>query len=109
MPFVSKVTILLQNFYEVAHMTYQSQYPLPKTMPAIVCWGAEDYRFQEWDVPQPEGEEVVVRVKSVGICASDLKCYQGAPLFWGDRHRIGYCQPPVIPGHEFVGEVVALG
>jgi erythritol/L-threitol dehydrogenase len=90
-------------------MSVQASQPLPKTMPAIVCWGAEDYRLQEWDVPQVGAEEVLVRVKSVGICASDLKCYQGAPLFWGDKHRTGYCQPPVIPGHEFVGEVVALG
>lgn len=82
---------------------------LPKTMSAVVCWGAGDYRLQEWAVPQLAAEEVLVRVKSVGICASDLKCYQGAPLFWGDQHRTGYCQPPVIPGHEFVGEVVALG
>lgn len=90
-------------------MSVQASQPLPKTMPAIVCWGAEDYRLQEWDVPQVGAEEVLVRVRSVGICASDLKCYQGAPLFWGDKHRAGYCQPPVIPGHEFVGEVVALG
>lgn len=60
-------------------------------------------------MPEPGPEEVVIRVKSVGICASDLKCYLGAALFWGDEHRQGYCQPPVIPGHEFVGEVVALG
>ena len=58
---------------------------------------------------RPGPGEVVVRVKSAGICASDLKCYLGAALFWGDAHREGYCQPPVIPGHEFVGEVVALG
>jgi erythritol/L-threitol dehydrogenase len=90
-------------------MTYTSHTPLPKNMPAIVCWGAEDYRFQEWNVPTPEAGEVVVRVHAVGICASDLKCYQGAPMFWGDAHRSGYVQPPVIPGHEFVGEVVALG
>jgi threonine dehydrogenase-like Zn-dependent dehydrogenase len=82
---------------------------LPKTMQAIVCHGPEDYRLEEWAVPQPGPEEVVIRVQSVGICASDLKCYQGAALFWGDEHRQGYCQPPVIPGHEFVGEVVALG
>jgi threonine dehydrogenase-like Zn-dependent dehydrogenase len=50
-----------------------------------------------------------VRVRAAGICASDLKCYLGAPLFWGDDKREGYCQPPVIPGHEFFGEVVALG
>jgi threonine dehydrogenase-like Zn-dependent dehydrogenase len=90
-------------------MTYQSSIDLPKTMPAVVCRGPRDYRLEEWAVPQPGPGEVVIRVRSVGICASDLKCYLGAPLFWGDERRQGYCQPPVIPGHEFVGEVVALG
>ncbi len=82
---------------------------LPKTMPAVVCRGPRDYRLEEWTAPAAGPEEVVIRVKQVGICASDLKCYLGAALFWGDAHREGYCQPPVIPGHEFVGEVVALG
>lgn len=79
------------------------------TMPAVVCHGPRDYRLEEWAVPRPGPEEVVVRVRQVGICASDLKCYLGAALFWGDARREGYCQPPVIPGHEFVGEVAALG
>jgi erythritol/L-threitol dehydrogenase len=83
--------------------------PLPQTMAAVVCHGPEDYRLEEWPVPRPGPEEVVIKVGAVGICASDLKCYHGAPLFWGDRHRKGYCQPPVIPGHEFIGDVVALG
>jgi threonine dehydrogenase-like Zn-dependent dehydrogenase len=52
---------------------------------------------------------VLVRVLAAGICAGDVKCFNGAPLFWGDENRTGYCQPPVIPGHEFVGEVIALG
>jgi threonine dehydrogenase-like Zn-dependent dehydrogenase len=78
-------------------------------MQAVVCHGPEDYRLEEHPVPSPGPGEVVVRVLSVGICASDLKCYLGAPLFWGDQNREGYCQPPIIPGHEFVGEVVALG
>ncbi len=90
-------------------MTTLAKESLPKTMPAIICHGPEDYRLEEWRVPQPAAGEVVIRVQSVGICASDLKCYQGAPLFWGDEAREGYCQAPVIPGHEFVGEVVALG
>jgi threonine dehydrogenase-like Zn-dependent dehydrogenase len=90
-------------------MSYQASEPLPKTMQAIVCYGPEDYRLQEWEVPIPEAGEVLIRVEAVGICASDLKCFQGAPLFWGDAHRAGYCQPPVIPGHELVGQVVALG
>ena len=82
---------------------------LPKTMPAVVCLGPKDYRLEEVPVPQAGPEEVIIKVSQVGICASDLKCYLGAALFWGDEHRVGYCQPPVIPGHEFVGEVVALG
>jgi threonine dehydrogenase-like Zn-dependent dehydrogenase len=90
-------------------MSYEAKSPLPKTMQAVVCYEPEDYRLQEWAVPEPGPGEIVIRVKLVGICASDLKCYLGAPLFWGDEFRTGYCQPPVIPGHEFVGEVVALG
>ncbi|MFT5375733.1 MAG: threonine dehydrogenase-like Zn-dependent dehydrogenase [Candidatus Latescibacterota bacterium] len=82
---------------------------LPKTMRAVVCHGPRDYRLQEHSVPKPGREEVLLRVLAVGICASDLKCYLGAPLFWGDDQREGYCQAPVIPGHEFVGQVAALG
>ncbi len=90
-------------------MPWPENAPLPKTMQAVICHGPEDYRLEEWPVPTAGPGEVVIKVSSVGICASDLKCYLGAPLFWGDKHRAGYCQPPVIPGHEFVGEVVQLG
>ena len=90
-------------------MNTMNNEPLPKTMPAVVCRGPQDYRLEEWRVPEAGHGEVIVKVDSVGICASDLKCYLGAALFWGDDHRVGYAQPPVIPGHEFVGTVVALG
>lgn len=82
---------------------------LPKTMRSIICYGPEDYRLEEIPVPQVQPGEVLVRVLGAGICAGDSKCFHGAPLFWGDEHRTGYCQPPITPGHEFVGEVVALG
>lgn len=82
---------------------------IPKKMRAIVCHAPRDYRLQDHAVPTPGPGEILLRTHTVGICASDLKCYLGAPLFWGDKHRAGYCQTPVIPGHEFVGEVLALG
>ena len=82
---------------------------LPKTMRSVICYGPEDYRLEEIPVPQVQPGEVLVRVLGAGICAGDFKCFHGAPLFWGDEHRQGYCQPPITPGHEFVGEVVALG
>lgn len=82
---------------------------IPRTMAAVICHGPEDYRMEERPVPAIGPGEVLVKVRSVGICASDLKCYLGAAMFWGDERRKGYCEPPIIPGHEFVGEVVALG
>jgi threonine dehydrogenase-like Zn-dependent dehydrogenase len=78
-------------------------------MRSIICYGSEDYRLEEIAVPAVGPGEVLVRVLGAGICASDIKCYSGAPLFWGDADRAAYCQPPITPGHEFVGEVVGLG
>jgi threonine dehydrogenase-like Zn-dependent dehydrogenase len=82
---------------------------IPKTMRSVLCYGPQDYRLEEIPAPRAGPGEVLVRVLGAGICAGDVKCYNGAPLFWGDEYRPAYCQPPVTPGHEFVGEVVALG
>ncbi len=82
---------------------------LPKTMAAVVCHGPQDYRLEERPVPVPGVDEVLLQVHSVGICASDLKCWLGAPLFWGAEGKSGYAQPPVTAGHEFVGRVAAVG
>ena len=36
--------------------------------------------------------------------------FAGAPHFWSPgAFGPSYCQPPVIPGHEFVGDVVEMG
>src|SRR5438270_9637228 len=83
--------------------------PLPKTMRAVRCVGPEDYRLQEIPVPTPGPGEVVIKLDACGVCASDVKCFIGAPLFWGDANRAGYVQAPVTAGHELIGTVVALG
>ena len=62
---------------------------LPKTMPAVMAHGPHDYRFEERPVPKPGPGEVLLKVESTGVCASDIKCYTGAALFWGDEHRLG--------------------
>ena len=50
--------------------------------------------------PTPRPDEVLVRVGACGICGTDLHIIDGeSPL----------ARYPVIPGHEFAGEVVALG
>lgn len=86
-----------------------TSYAPGREMQAIVCHGPEDYRHEARPLPVPAPDEVVLQVAAVGICASDLKCYLGAPLFWGTATTEGYCQAPVVPGHEFAGIVAAIG
>jgi erythritol/L-threitol dehydrogenase len=81
---------------------------LPETMKAVVVHGPGDYRLEEVPVPTPGPGEALVRVEAVGICASDLKAYHGAPKFWGDENRPAWTESQVIPGHEFTGEVVII-
>lgn len=80
---------------------------IPSRMQAVVVHGPEDYRLEEVDVPTPDHGELLIEVEAVGVCASDLKCYHGAAKFWGDDNRAAWAQKGVIPGHEFVGVVVA--
>lgn len=82
---------------------------IPKTMQAVVCYGPEDYRLETVDVPVPGPEEILTKVELCGICMGDIKTYRGAPSFWGDAEQPRYVKPPMIPGHEFVCRVVALG
>jgi threonine dehydrogenase-like Zn-dependent dehydrogenase len=81
---------------------------LPETMQAVICHGPENYQLETVAVPRPGPGEVLVKVDAVGICASDLKCYHGAPKFWGDENRPAWAETEVIPGHEFCGTVVQL-
>lgn len=55
--------------------------------------------FKEVSIPEPKEDEVLIQVKSVGICGSDL------PIFKGIR-EVNY---PLIPGHEFSGVVAKKG
>ncbi|NLF01289.1 MAG: alcohol dehydrogenase catalytic domain-containing protein, partial [Anaerolineales bacterium] len=57
------------------------------------------------DIPQPEPGpgEVLIRVRAVGVCGSDVH-------YFIDGH-IGDAVPdfPFVLGHEFAGEIAALG
>ena len=81
---------------------------IPTTMRAVQVRGIGDYRLERLPVPQIGPEEVLIRVLATGVCASDVKTYHGARV-WGSREIAPYIEVPVVPGHEFAGEVVALG
>jgi threonine 3-dehydrogenase len=57
----------------------------------------------ESPIPEIGPSEVLIKVRAAGICGTDLHIYNWDQ--WS-RNRI---RPPVIIGHEFVGEVVAAG
>jgi len=82
---------------------------IPDTMRAVVTHGPNDYRLEDVPVPQAGRGEVLAKVEACGVCASDVKCYKGADMFWGGNGQPRYVQAPVIPGHEFIARVVALG
>ncbi len=82
---------------------------MPSTMRAVVCYAPGDYRMERVPVPVPGPQEILTKVELCGICMGDVKTFHGAPSLWGDAEQPQYVKPPVIPGHEFVGKVVALG
>jgi acryloyl-coenzyme A reductase len=61
---------------------------------------AENLRLEEWPVPEVTRDHVLVRVRAAGVCHRDVVDRRGGfPLM----------KRPVVLGHEFAGEVVAVG
>jgi len=69
-------------------------------MRAAVVHGPRQMTIEEVPDPEPGPGEVVVAVAANGLCGSDLHLYDGE---WS---LVRY---PVIPGHEFAGEVMEVG
>ena len=83
---------------------------IPKTMKALVAYGKNDYRLiTDFPVPECGDDDILIKTEGCGICASDVKCLHGAESYWGNGTTPGWAQPPFIPGHEFLGEVVFVG
>lgn len=82
---------------------------IPKKMNAVVNFAPYDYRYVEVDVPEINEEEILLKVKACGICAGDIKSFHGSQMVWGGGIFPPWQKAPVIPGHEFIGEVVAIG
>jgi threonine 3-dehydrogenase len=74
------------------------------TMLAVVKpTSAPGAEIREVKIPSFGRTDVLVKVKAASICGTDLHIYE-----W-DRWAQGRIHPPLIPGHEFCGEVVAFG
>ena len=79
-------------------------------MRAAVYHGREDVRLESVPEPEPGFGEVKLRVRYNGICGSDLLEYYDGPVTTRTTpHPLTGVTNPVILGHEWCGEVVALG
>ena len=70
-------------------------------MKAVVIREPNDLRVEEIDIPQIGKDEVLIKSRASGICHSDYKLIGGTYYI-----PVEY---PVIPGHEWAGEVVEIG
>jgi L-iditol 2-dehydrogenase len=72
-------------------------------MKAAVMYETGKIRIEKKPLPVPGNDEVLVKMKYVGLCGSDLHYFE-----WG---RIGpyIVTKPIILGHECSGEVVGKG
>jgi len=66
-------------------------------------YGTHDVRLEDVPVPEPGSREVLVEIRAVGVCGSDVHYYE--------QGRIGsfVVREPLILGHESMGTVVAIG
>lgn len=65
-------------------------------MKALNLYGIKDLRYDEVPMPRRKPDEVILKIKAVGICGSDI------PRVF-DKGTYHF---PTIIGHEFAGEIV---
>ena len=76
---------------------------IPAKMKAIVLTGPGKHELREVPVPKPGPFEVLSKVRAVAICGSDPEIFSGGLAgIWPPHY-------PFIAGHEWAGEVTALG
>lgn len=71
-------------------------------MKAVIKYGKGKGMVELREVPEPKitkDDEVLIEVKAVSVCGSDLHIYHDAHPYW----------PPMILGHEFSGVIVDVG
>ena len=74
-------------------------------MKAIRIHGPKNAKYEEIDIPSIGPDDVLIRVRAAGLCGTDLELYDGSMFYLTS----GMASLPLIPGHEWSGEVVELG
>ncbi|MBM7717468.1 alcohol dehydrogenase catalytic domain-containing protein [Siminovitchia sp. FSL H7-0308] len=69
-------------------------------MKAAVVVEPNKVEIQDIGIPEIKGDEVLIKVKTVGVCGSDLHLFKGTHAFR---------KPPAVLGHEVAGEIIKIG
>ena len=69
-------------------------------MRAILCEQPGTLCLIERPRPVPSQDEVVVKIRRMGVCGTDLHIFQG-------KHP--FLEYPRVMGHELAGEIAAVG
>ena len=72
-------------------------------MNAAVLYKPYDIRLEEVETPRIGADQVLVRVRAVGICGSDVHYYKTG------RAGMHVVKEPLILGHECSGEIAEIG
>ena len=74
---------------------------------AVRLYGENDLRLEEFDLPEMKDDEILAKVISDSVCMSTHK----AALQGAKHKRVpnDIAVNPIIVGHEFCGEIVAVG
>ena len=70
-------------------------------MKAVQFQGVDQLALAEIEPPKIGADEVLVTLRSVGICHSDFELLEGRYIIPFDY--------PIIPGHEWAGEIAEVG
>lgn len=74
-------------------------------MKAVRVHGPCDARLEDIPVREPEENEVLVKVKSIGLCGTDYDIYTNDLIYL----REGISKLPIVPGHEWSGVIEKAG
>ncbi len=82
-----------------------------RTMRACVLRDVRSLEVRDVPVPEPGPRDVLLRVRAVGLCGTDLHIYSGEANYNKDERGrpVPLARQPQILGHEIAGQVVEVG
>ncbi|KAF0135202.1 MAG: family 2 glycosyl transferase [Candidatus Saganbacteria bacterium] len=86
-------------------MELKTELYFPEANKSVLITGPDQHSIQIKERPAIGDKEVLVNVKYVAVCSTDLDILKGKLAYYTS----GWAKYPIVPGHEFSGLVAAKG